>query len=344
MNILITGGCGFIGSHFVCRALSDGHHIINIDKLTYAGSVSNLDGMDKNPRYVFYQEDITNKEKVSQLVNKHKPDVIVHMAAESHVDRSIDCADAFIETNIVGTYNILDAAFRHSKMHPNFRFIHLSTDEVFGALGEEGFFDETTPYRPNSPYAASKASSDLIVRSYIKTHKFPGIIVNCSNNYGPRQYPEKLIPLTILNALEEKPLPIYGDGKQVRDWLYVEDHVDALFSLIEKGTMGESYCIGGGHELKNIQMVEAICDILDEIRPRLSGESYKSLMTFVKDRPAHDFRYATNTAKVKEAVGWAPKTSFNEGIKKTVMWYLNQGSRLQKESAARSRIGLGERD
>jgi len=341
MKILITGGAGFIGSNFVCAALARGHTVINVDKLTYAGNLKNLEGYVGHPQYSFYQEDICNGEALEKIITEHAPDVILHMAAESHVDRSIDCADDFIRTNIGGTYTLLKAAFKYYaalKDKENFRFIHLSTDEVFGALGATGQFDETMPYRPNSPYAASKASSDLLVRSYYQTYGFPAIIVNASNNYGPKQYPEKLIPLTILNALEGKSLPLYGDGQQVRDWLFVEDHVKALFSLITDGKCGESYCIGGANEMSNLTLVSLICEILDELRP--SGTPYRSLITFVKDRPGHDVRYATNTAKLKAATGWAPQVAFQEGLKKTIAWYL-QHSGYFKEEGARTRIGLG---
>lgn len=340
MKIFVTGGAGFIGSHFVCCALENGHDITNIDKLTYAGNLENLENYKNYPNYSFYQEDICNRSAVENIIFKHAPDVIIHMAAESHVDRSIDCADEFIRTNINGTHALLDASLKYYKQlenKDNFRFIHLSTDEVFGALGPAGHFDETMPYKPNSPYAASKASSDLLVRSYNKTYDFPAIIVNSSNNYGSKQYPEKLIPLTILNALELKNLPVYGDGKQIRDWLFVEDHVNALFAIISHGKVGESYCIGSDNEISNLDLVRLICEILDNLRP--ANKSYKELITFVKDRPGHDFRYATNASKLKEHTGWFPQVTFDEGLQKTVEWYLNN-EKLRANSNARNRIGL----
>ena len=340
MKIFVTGGAGFIGSHFVCHALKNGHDITNIDKLTYAGNLENLENYKNYPNYSFYQEDICNRSVVENIIFKHAPDVIIHMAAESHVDRSIDCADEFIRTNINGTHALLDASLKYYKQlenKDNFRFIHLSTDEVFGALGLAGHFDETMPYKPNSPYAASKASSDLLVRSYNKTYDFPAIIVNSSNNYGSKQYPEKLIPLTILNALELKNLPVYGDGKQIRDWLFVEDHVNALFAIISHGKIGESYCIGSDNEISNLDLVRRICEILDNLRP--ANKSYKELITFVKDRPGHDFRYATNASKLKEHTGWFPRVTFDEGLQKTVEWYLSN-EKLRANSNARNRIGL----
>lgn len=341
MKILVTGGAGFIGSHFVCHALKNGHQVINIDKLTYAGNLENLESYNNHSDHYFYQEDICNRENVESIITKHKPDVVIHMAAESHVDRSIDCADEFIRTNINGTHTLLDASLKYYKQldnKDNFRFIHLSTDEVFGALGSKGKFDETMPYKPNSPYAASKASSDLLVRSYNKTYDFPVIIVNSSNNYGPKQYPEKLIPLTILNALELKKLPIYGDGKQIRDWLFVKDHVNALFAIISRGKIGGSYCVGSDNEISNLDLVRRICEILDILQP--SNKPYGELISFVRDRPGHDFRYATNASKLKEHTGWFPAVTFEEGLRQTVEWYLNQLDALRSNSKARDRIGL----
>jgi dTDP-glucose 4,6-dehydratase len=329
MKILVTGGAGFIGSNFVCKALKDGHQIINVDKLTYAGNLENLEDYANHPDHIFYQEDICNRNNLEQIIFKHNPDVILHMAAESHVDRSIDCADLFMQTNILGTYTLLDISLKYyQKNSGNFKFIYLSTDEVFGALGKNDIcFDETMPYRPNSPYAASKSSSDLIVRSYHKTYGLSCITINSSNNYGPKQYPEKLIPLVISNALEQKSLPIYGEGKQIRDWLYVEDHVDALLKVIEKGHLGHSYCIGSNNEISNIELVKLICSILDEIKPYKN--SYANLITFVKDRLGHDFRYATNPAKIKDHTGWRPKTNFEEGLKKTIKWYVDKFENFQ---------------
>ncbi len=341
MKILITGGAGFIGSNFVCEALENGHTIINIDKLTYAGNLENLENYKDNPQYQFYQEDICNRTAVEAILSKHQPDVIVHMAAESHVDRSIDCADEFIKTNINGTHALLDATlkyYRNANSKDDFRFVHLSTDEVFGALDDTGKFDENSPYKPNSPYAASKASSDLLVRSYCKTYGLPAIIANSSNNYGPKQYPEKLIPLTILNAMELKPLPIYGNGQQIRDWLFVEDHVKALFSIISRGTIGESYCVGSDNEMNNLDLVHLICDTLDKLHP--NDIPYNKLITFVKDRPGHDFRYAINADKLKEHTGWSSQTNFQDGLSNTIRWYIDNFKRLRKNNDARNRIGL----
>ena len=341
MKILITGGAGFIGSNFVCSAIKQEHQVINIDKLTYAGNLENLERYQQHNNYFFYKEDICDRDSIEQIFDRHLPDVIVHMAAESHVDRSIDCADEFIRTNILGTHTLLDVSLKYYKNTLNkeiFKFIHLSTDEVFGALGPTGKFDESMPYRPNSPYAASKASSDLLVRSYMKTYEFPAIIVNASNNYGPKQYPEKLIPLTILNALELKPLPIYGDGKQIRDWLFVEDHVKALFEIINKGKIGESYCVGSNQEMTNLELVQKICTVLDKMQP--SSSSYQELITFVSDRPGHDFRYATNASKLKHHTEWSPQVSFEQGLRETIRWYINRFETFKTKSDARTRMGL----
>ncbi|MFN7662601.1 MAG: dTDP-glucose 4,6-dehydratase [Alphaproteobacteria bacterium] len=344
MKILLTGGAGFIGSNFLIHAIKAGYEVVNVDVLTYAGNLNNLEDYKNHPGHHFYQENICNTENIKTIFQHHKPDVVLHMAAESHVDRSIDCPDPFIETNILGTYSMLEASLDYYKSlsdQSRFRFIHLSTDEVFGALGMEEKFSETSPYRPNSPYAASKASSDLLVRSYFKTYNFPTVIVNASNNYGPRQYAEKLIPLIILNAIEHKPLPLYGNGLQVRDWLYVEDHVDALSLLIEKGKVGESYCIGAENEFTNLSLVNKICDILDAIYPSSKLDSYKDLITFVTDRPGHDFRYATDASKLK-TLGWQPKTDLDEGLEKTVRWYLACYTKGGHSQNNRIRIGLGK--
>ena len=343
MKILVTGGAGFIGSNFVCYALEKGYEIINIDSLTYAGNLNNLNGYKNHPKYNFYQEDICDRKTIEKIIFEHQPQAILHMAAESHVDRSIDCADEFIRTNILGTHSMLEASLKYyrEKNSEGFRFLHLSTDEVFGALGIDGQFDETMPYLPNSPYAASKASSDLLVRSYHKTYGLPTVTVNASNNYGPKQYVEKLIPLTILNALDHKPLPIYGDGQQVRDWLYVEDHVNALDSLLSKGQIGESYCIGSENEMANLDIVKKICAILDTLKSSNKIKSYAELIHFVKDRPGHDFRYATNADKIKDHTGWTAKTPFEEGLEKTVQWYIKHHEHLSNLSQDRERIGLG---
>ena len=323
MKILITGGAGFIGSNFIHHALQKGHAVINIDALTYAGNLENLEGCSTLKNYYFYQTSICNLSETNQILSQHKPDVIVHMAAESHVDRSIDSPDPFIETNIVGTHKLLQAALSYfeSMSRPNhFRFLHLSTDEVFGALGKSGYFTESSLYKPNSPYAASKAASDHLVRAYHQTYGLPTLTINCSNNYGPRQLPEKLLPLITLNALEHKPLPIYGTGKQVRDWLYVDDHIDALFLLLEKGSIGETYCIGDDNEMTNLDVVKKICQILDEIAPSSQLKSYEDLITYVTDRPGHDFRYATDSSKLK-GLGWSAQTNLDEGLRKTVSWF-----------------------
>ncbi len=341
MKILVTGGAGFIGSNFVCHALEQGHEVINIDKLTYAGNLENLEDYKDHPSHHFYKKDICDRDAIKAIIFKHAPDGIIHMAAESHVDRSIDCADEFIRTNINGTHALLDAALSYYKQLDNkesFRFIHLSTDEVFGALSSTGKFDETMPYRPNSPYAASKASSDLLVRSYYKTYGLPTITINASNNYGPKQYPEKLIPLTILNALEHKPLPIYGDGCQIRDWLFVHDHVEALMAVLENGKVGESYCIGAENEISNLELVSHICELLDHLKP--FEKSYRELIAYVKDRPGHDFRYATNASKLKSHTGWSSKVSFEEGLQATIRWYMERFENFRNNPEARARVGL----
>lgn len=329
MKILITGGAGFIGSALVRYVLKNSNDsVINLDKLTYAGNLDSLQDIADSDRYSFEQVDICNKFEVSRVFNEHAPDVVMHLAAESHVDRSINSPSDFIETNIVGTYNMLEVARSYwvcldeTKKH-SFRFHHISTDEVFGDLaGSEDLFTEETPYAPSSPYSASKASSDHLVRAWFRTFNLPVIITNCSNNYGPYQFPEKLIPLVILNALSGEDLPIYGAGDQVRDWLYVDDHAEALFKVIQHGVLGETYNIGGNNEKKNIEVVRTICNILDEILP-LSVGSYEDLITHVADRPGHDLRYAINTSKISKDLNWQPKESFESGIKKTIQWYLD---------------------
>lgn len=331
MKILVTGGAGFIGSHLIELLIKKNYSVVNIDKLTYSGNLTNLSKDIINNNYIFYQTDICNRGQLEEIFTTQQPDAVFHLAAESHVDRSINCAENFVQTNIVGTYTMLDVSLRYFKSLPhhdqkNFRFINISTDEVFGALGLDGKFNESMPYRPNSPYAASKASADLLARSYFKTHNFPVITVNSSNNYGPKQYPEKLIPLTILNALTLKKLPIYGDGKQIRDWLFVEDNVEALISILVYGKIGESYCVGSDNEVTNLSLVEKICQLLDQIHPIKSGRlnSYRDLITFVTDRPGHDFRYAIDAIKVKNHTGWFARTNFSDGLHKTVNWYVKQ--------------------
>lgn len=341
MRILVTGGAGFIGSNFVCHSLSQGHEIINIDKLTYAGNLENLGAYYSHKNHIFYKEDISNKQSIKEILFKEQPEVIFHMAAESHVDRSIDRADLFIKTNVLGTQQLLDASLKYFQSltnKNNFRFFHLSTDEVFGTLGAIGKFNETMPYRPNSPYAASKAASDLLVRSYYKTYNLPIIIINSSNNYGPKQYPEKLIPLMILNALEQKPLPVYGKGQQIRDWMFITDHVEALLELMLVGKVGESYCISADNEMTNLNLVQLICETLDRICP--VDDSYRNLITFVADRPGHDYRYAIDASKLIKAIRWSPKVTFQEGINRTVLWYLERFEYLRIKHKVRKRIGL----
>ncbi len=323
-NIFITGGCGFIGTNFIKYILDETDFkgkIINVDKLTYAGNPENLTDIKKKypDRYIFVKADICDKEHMEALFHEYKIDTVCHFAAESHVDRSIAGPDAFIRTNIIGTFNLLEVARNHQDRLELFH--HISTDEVFGSLGKNGFFTEHTPYKPNSPYSASKAGSDHLVRAYHKTYGLPVTISNCSNNYGPYQFPEKLIPLIVLNGLEGKSLPVYGDGLNVRDWLYVRDHCIAIWKIMNKGTRGETYNIGGNNQLENIRLVEMICDILDEIKN--DGVPRKSLITFVKDRPGHDRRYAIDFSKLKKELGWSPEESFESGIRKTIDWYLD---------------------
>ena len=325
-NMLVTGGCGFIGSNFIRYLLKESDFygcIINIDKLTYAGNPENLSDIetDYSTRYKFIKGDICDQEVLNNVFVEYEIDSICHFAAESHVDRSIVRPDAFIRTNIVGTFNLLELA-RANLNHIDL-FHHISTDEVFGSLQESGFFTEETPYKPNSPYSASKASSDHLVRAYHKTYNLPITISNCSNNYGPYQFPEKLIPLMILNALEGKSLPVYGDGKNIRDWLYVRDHCIAIWTIMKKGRRGETYNIGGNSEMENIEIVEKICDILDNTTKKLDkNRSRRELITFVKDRPGHDRRYAIDFNKLKNEMGWTPLESLETGLEKTVGWYL----------------------
>lgn len=329
MKILVTGGAGFIGSS-VCRHLvkDKGYHAVNLDKLTYAGNLSSLKEIEDSSLYSFEQVDICDKEQLTKVFVKHQPDAVMHLAAESHVDRSIDGPESFIQTNIVGTYNMLAVTLEYYKSLEGtkkdaFRFHHISTDEVFGSLGETGLFEETTPYDPRSPYSASKASSDHLVSAWFHTFGLPVVMTNCSNNYGPYHFPEKLVPLVILNALDGKQLPIYGKGDQIRDWLYVEDHARALVLALETGELGESYNIGGRNEKTNLSVVQTICDILDELNPRTDGKSYKEQINFVDDRPGHDIRYAIDNTKIQTKLGWEPQESFETGIKKTVQWYLD---------------------
>ncbi|MDM8217962.1 dTDP-glucose 4,6-dehydratase [Parasutterella secunda] len=328
--ILVTGGAGFIGSNFVLDWLKENNEpVVNLDALTYAGNLENLQSLADDPRHIFMKGNICDKELVTSLLTKYKPRAIVHFAAESHVDRSIFGPDLFFETNVMGTLNLLECAKAYydqllsEKERLAFRFLHVSTDEVYGSLTfDEPAFTEETPYRPNSPYSASKASSDHAVRAWFHTYGFPVLTTNCSNNYGPYQFPEKLIPLVISNALARKPLPIYGDGLNIRDWLYVGDHCSAIRCVLEKGKIGETYNIGGHNERNNITIVRTICAILDEMRPHPEG-SYANLITYVKDRPGHDRRYAIDSTKLQTQLGWKPKECFETGIRKTVQWYLD---------------------
>lgn len=323
-SILITGGAGFIGSHVVRLFVNKypEYRIINLDKLTYAGNLENLEDISDKPNYVFEKGDITDDSFISEMFEKYKISGLIHLAAESHVDRSISDPGAFINTNILGTVNLLNAARNHWKEDfENKRFYHISTDEVYGSLGDEGLFTETTAYDPRSPYSASKASSDHLVRAYMHTYKLPVILTNCSNNYGPNQFPEKLIPLAFNNIKNNKPIPIYGKGENVRDWLYVEDHADAIDLVYHKGRTGETYNIGGNNEWQNIDLIYKLCEIADNKFGREKGESAK-LITFVKDRAGHDLRYAIDSSKIEKELGWKPSVSFEEGLEKTVDWYI----------------------
>jgi dTDP-glucose 4,6-dehydratase len=329
MNILVTGGAGFIGSAVVRLLIQQtDHRVINVDKLTYAANLDNLKSIDQSPRYTFIKADICDEPLMKELFQKHQPDAVIHLAAESHVDRSIDGPRVFMETNILGTYSLLQAARNVWKSWTEdrqqaFRFLHVSTDEVYGSLGDEGFFTETTPYAPRSPYSASKASSDMLVRAWHHTFGLPVLVSNCSNNYGPYQFPEKLIPVIILNALKGLPLPVYGTGQNVRDWLYVEDHARALYLILQKGRVGETYNIGGHNEMKNLDLVREICRILDELIPDSVHSPHENLITFVPDRPGHDLRYAIDAGKIQRELGWTPSVTIQEGLRKTVQWYLD---------------------
>lgn len=323
-NILVTGGCGFIGANFIHYLLEESDfsgRVINVDNFTYAGNSDNMSGIEEqfSDRYDFVKADICDKVKIEEIFTNFQIDTVCHFAAESHVDRSIVMPDAFIQTNIIGTFNLLEIA--REKINSMELFHHISTDEVFGSLGKDGYFTEQTPYKPNSPYAASKAASDHLVRAYYKTYNLPVTISNCSNNYGPFQFPEKLIPLMVLNAIDGKPLPIYGDGRNVRDWLYVKDHCKAIWAIMKNGKRGETYNIGGNNEMENTILVEMICDILDEIQKLPNNRPRRELVTFVKDRPGHDRRYAISFDKLKNELGWAPEESFETGIRKTIKWY-----------------------
>lgn len=337
-TVFLTGGAGFIGSALVRYLIADTDAtVVNIDKLTYAGSLHSLGSAAKHARHKFHQEDIVDHSTMQRLVDEYQPDCIMHLAAESHVDRSIDGPGEFITTNVVGTYTLLEVARQYygtlsGSKKDNFRFHHISTDEVYGSLGATGLFTETTRYKPNSPYSASKASSDHLVRAWHKTYHLPVVISNCSNNYGPYQFPEKLIPLVIQKAITGEPLPIYGKGDNVRDWLFVDDHVKALWRIVNDGTPGEVYNVGGHNEKTNIEVVETICQILDDIKPRADGVPYKEQITFVKDRPGHDRRYAIDASKIAATLKWTPAETFETGIRKTVEWYLANGDWIKAVS------------
>lgn len=350
MKILVTGGAGFIGSAVVRLAIVRGHSVINLDALTYAACLENLASVANSPLYAFEHADIRDRVALDCIFAEHQPDVVMHLAAESHVDRSIDGPGTFMETNILGTFNMLEAARKYwveQSKPETFRFHHISTDEVYGSLppDPEVQFTEDTPYDPRSPYSASKASSDHLVRSWAETYGLPVLVTNCSNNYGPYHFPEKLIPVVTLNALHGKPLPIYGDGSNVRDWLYVEDHADALLLVVERGEVGRTYNIGGENERSNLQLVQTICGILDRLRPRDDGSSYSELITFVADRPGHDARYAIDPSRIREELGWRPSVTVEEGLERTVQWYLDNEDwwrPLMNRQGVGQRLGTGK--
>ena len=360
-NFLITGGAGFIGSSLIRFLINKTkHQVFNFDKLTYASNLQSLLSVSKNNRYQFIQGDICDKEKVSRIFKNFKPDIVMHLAAETHVDRSINKPENFVQTNVMGTQVMLECAreYWNKNNKKNFLFHHISTDEVYGSLNDTDLFTEQSNYDPSSPYSASKASSDHLVRAWHRTYGLPVIITNCSNNYGPYQFPEKLIPLIILNALDRKPLPIYGNGQNIRDWLYVEDHVSALYKIVTKGMIGETYNIGGHNEITNIKIVNTICEILDQLVPleleknknnddllssKKFSKSYKNLITFVDDRPGHDFRYAINASKLQNELNWIPKETFKTGIQKTIEWYLNNldwCKNIEDKNYKRERLGI----
>ena len=345
-KILVTGGCGFIGSNYIHNLFEKGEdiHLVNLDKLTYAGNIHNLKGIP-DTFHTFVEGDICDSNMVKSLFDKYHFDSVVHFAAESHVDRSIEGPAEFIQTNVVGTLNLLEQSrtYYHESKNDNFRFLHVSTDEVYGSLGDDGKFLESTPYDPSSPYSASKAGSDHLIRAWNRTFDLPTLITNCSNNYGSFQFPEKLVPLMIINCLHGKSLPVYGKGENVRDWLYVIDHCEAIDTVLKFGTAGETYNIGGNNEIKNIDVVTIICSLLDEISPCENGSSYSDLITFVKDRPGHDFRYAIDAGKIRNDLGWSPNESFETGIQKTIQWYLDNESwwkSIQDNTYRQERLGV----
>ena len=341
MKLLLTGGAGFIGSAVVRLAVSRGHEVVNLDAMTYAANEANVASVAQSNLYSFEQADIRDRAALDRIFALHRPDAVMHLAAESHVDRSIDGPADFIETNITGTFNLLEAARTHwtrTGKPASFRFHHISTDEVFGSLGAEGQFTEHTPYDPRSPYSASKAASDHLVRAWAETYGLPTVLTNCSNNYGPFHFPEKLIPVTILNALHGRPIPVYGNGENIRDWLYVEDHADALLLVLEKGALGRSYNIGGENERRNIDLVRTICALLDEMAPKPTPHA--DLITFVTDRPGHDARYAIDPSRIREELGWRPSVTVEEGLRRTVRWYLDNEAWWRP---LLDRKGVGER-
>jgi dTDP-glucose 4,6-dehydratase len=349
MKLIVTGGAGFIGSAVVRQAVAAGHAVVNLDVLAYSANLANVASVADSPLYAFEEADICDAERLDAIFAAHEPDAVMHLAAESHVDRSIDGPMTFVRTNIVGTATLLEASRKYLKAHPGkaegFRFHHVSTDEVFGALGAAGSFDEETPYDPNSPYSATKAGSDMLVRAWGETFKLPVVLTNCSNNYGPYQFPEKLIPVVVLNAIAGRPIPVYGAGANVRDWLHVEDHAAALLLVLQKGALGETYCIGGNAERSNLQLVHAICDTLDEMFP--AKAPHRDLIAFVTDRPAHDFRYAIDAGKIERELGWAPSYRLEQGLAETVRWYVEnepwwQGIRQRGFSG--ERLGLSNAD